>query len=125
MTTRPRTILVADDDATVREVLRLMLDLDGHRVAVARDGPEALLRLQEDRPEIVLLDLAMPGLHGLEVCRRIKHAPNPPLVMVISAMDGAEDERAARMAGADAYVRKPFSPPGLLALIDSMAPSAG
>jgi len=48
VTTRPRSILVADDDATVREVLRLMLDLDGHRVAVARDGPETLLRLQED-----------------------------------------------------------------------------
>jgi len=113
----PKRILVADDDPTVREVLRLMLDLEGHDVSVAADGHQALLLIAWTRPDLVVLDLAMPGLSGLEVCRRIKHGSNPPPVLVLSAMDGAEDERAARAAGADDYIRKPFSPPDLLATI--------
>lgn len=117
---RPRRILVADDDPTVREVLRLILDLEGHEVLVAADGPETIERLHRSQVDIVLLDLAMPGLDGLEVCRRIKRLDVPPAVVVISAMDTREDERAARSAGADAYIRKPFSPAALVTLVEHL-----
>ena len=109
-----KRILVADDDPTVRQVLRLMLELEGYEVSVARDGYETLFILPRARPHVVLLDLAMPGASGLEVCRRIKETHEPPSVIVVSAGGSPGEEAGAMSAGADAYLHKPFAPPELL-----------
>lgn len=108
-------VLVVDDDRTIREVLRAMLGYEGCVVVDAPDGESALAVADEVRPDVVLLDLSMPGMDGLDVCRRLKSRPHPPKVVMITARDTAEDELRGRDAGADAYLRKPFSP---LAVLD-------
>ena len=112
-------MLVADDDPTVRDVLRLTLDVDGCEVVTARDGAEAVDLAGEIHPDIALLDISMPHLDGLEVCRRLKAAPEPPRVVMVSACTGFEDEHAAVLAGADGYLHKPFSPLEVLSIVDA------
>ena len=112
-------VLVADGDPTVREVLRLTLDVDGCEVVTARDGAEAVDVAGEIHPDIAFLDISMSHLDGLEVCRRLKAAPEPPRVVMVSAGSGFEDEHAAVLAGADGYLHKPFSPLELLSIVNT------
>jgi CheY-like chemotaxis protein len=112
------SILVADDEPTLRRLLRATFGPD-HRVAEAADGAEALRRLLADRPDLAILDAAMPGIDGLAVCRAARAEPSLVGlgIIVLSAYANAA---AALAAGADRHLRKPFSPLALLAAIDEV-----
>jgi CheY-like chemotaxis protein len=110
-------VLVVDDDPTVREVLSTLLAFEGCQVSEAMDGDEALEAARRLRPDVVLLDVMMPGRSGLEVCRALKGDGLTPRVVMVSAKAGPEDERAGLAAGADEYLRKPFSPLELLRVV--------
>jgi DNA-binding response OmpR family regulator len=105
----PGRILIVDDDATVSEVVGRYLVRDGHQVDCVQDGYEALRRIERQPPDLIVLDLMLPGIDGLEVCRRIReHWPIP--VVMLTAL-GEETNRVVGFeTGADDYVTKPFSP---------------
>jgi DNA-binding response OmpR family regulator len=103
-----RTILVVDDEPTLRETLVEALEADGFRVVAAADGREALTRFRAERPDLVLLDLMLPELSGIEVCRIIRAESGVPIVM-LTAKDSELDKVVGLELGADDYVTKPFS----------------
>jgi DNA-binding response OmpR family regulator len=106
---QPGRIVVVDDDPTVADVVERYLMRDGHSVQSVRDGYEALRVIEERPPDLVVLDLMLPGIDGLEVCRRLRQRWPIPVVMLTAL--GAESERLAGFEiGADDYVTKPFSP---------------
>lgn len=115
--TSPVRVLVVDDDQTIRDVLRVMLAFEGCQVVDAPDGESALVMSAAVRPDIVILDVTMPGMGGIEVCRQLKSSPHPPRVVMLTARDHPEDERRGRDAGADAYLKKPFSPLEVLEMV--------
>ena len=104
-----RTILVVDDEATLRETVVDALEAEGFRVLAAADGREALTRFRADRPDLILLDLMLPELSGIEVCRIIRAESGVPIVM-LTAKDSELDKVVGLELGADDYVTKPFSP---------------
>ena len=102
-------ILIVDDEPNIREVVGLYLRRDGHDVTSASDGEEALHLFRRDAPDLVVLDLMLPKLSGLEVCRRMQTERRVPLIMLTAR--GEEEERIAGLSlGADDYLVKPFSP---------------
>ena len=103
-----RTILVVDDETTLRETLVEALELEGYRAIPAADGREALARFRADRPDLVLLDLMLPELSGVEVCRIMRAESGVPIVM-LTAKDAEVDKVVGLELGADDYVTKPFS----------------
>jgi DNA-binding response OmpR family regulator len=103
-----RTILVVDDEPTLRETLAEALDADGYRVVTAGDGREALARFRAEPPDLVLLDIMLPELSGIEVCRIIRRESDVPIVM-LTARDAELDKVVGLELGADDYVTKPFS----------------
>ena len=103
-----RTILVVDDEPTLRETLVDALEADGFRVVAAADGREALTKFRAERPDLVLLDLMLPELSGIEVCRIIRAESGVPIVM-LTAKDSELDKVVGLELGADDYVTKPFS----------------
>jgi DNA-binding response OmpR family regulator len=105
----PGRIVVVDDDPTVADVVGRYLVRDGHTVECVRDGHEALRRIAELRPDLVVLDLMLPGIDGLEVCRRLRERWPIPVVM-LTALGDETDRLAGFEIGADDYVTKPFSP---------------
>ncbi|MGA3043702.1 MAG: response regulator transcription factor, partial [Bryobacteraceae bacterium] len=109
-------ILVVDDDLQIRRVMRKMLTAQGYAVSDARTGEEALEMLRRGRHDLVLLDLAMPGMGGVEACRAIRAGWDLAIV-VLSVHDMEKDKVGALDAGADDYVTKPFSMQELLARI--------
>lgn len=113
-------VLVVDDDATIRDVLCEMLALEGMEVAAAVDGESALEAVPVTRPDVVFLDVMMPGMGGHDVCRRLKALPRPPKVIMVTAKSDVDDEWEAMSAGADAYLRKPFSPLEMLRLVEDV-----
>lgn len=110
-------VLVVEDDATVRDVLRTLLGFDGYQVDTASDGPEGLEKAEELQPDIVLLDVVLPGMDGLEVCRSLRQRVPGARVVMLTGRGTAEDELDGVSAGADAYLRKPFSS---LELLDAL-----
>src|SRR5919204_686353 len=103
-----RTILVVDDEPTLRETLVDALEADGFRVVAAADGRQALTTFRAEHPDLVLLDLMLPELSGIEVCRIIRTESTVPIVMLTAR--GAEVDRVVGLElGADDYVTKPFS----------------
>ena len=109
-------ILVVDDERAVRDSLRRALELEGYEIELAADGNEALYRLESgDEPDAVILDVLMPGVDGLEVCRRLRGAGNSLPVLMLTARTEIEDRVAGLDAGADDYVTKPFALEELLA----------
>ena len=94
-------LLVVDDDAAVREALELVLDLSGFEVATAADGREAIRRLARDSPDAVILDVLMPGLDGLEVCRRIRATGDRTPVLMLTARAEVSERVAGLEAGAE------------------------
>jgi two-component system response regulator MprA len=109
-------ILVVDDERAVRDSLRRALELEGYAVELAADGEEALERLGVNGdPDAVILDVLMPGIDGLEVCRRIRRDGNRVPVLMLTARDEVENRVAGLDAGADDYVTKPFALEELLA----------
>ena len=105
----PGRIVVVDDDPTVADVVGRYLIRDGHSVQSARDGYEALRLIEERPPDLVVLDLMLPGIDGLEVCRRLRERWPIPVVM-LTALGDESDRLAGFEIGADDYVTKPFSP---------------
>jgi two-component system response regulator MprA len=109
-------ILVVDDERAVRDSLRRALELEGYEIELAADGNEALYRLESsDEPDAVILDVLMPGVDGLEVCRRLRSAGSTLPVLMLTARTEVEDRVAGLDAGADDYVTKPFVLEELLA----------
>jgi DNA-binding response OmpR family regulator len=103
-----RTILVVDDETTLRETLVDALEAEGFRVVAAADGREALALFRSERPDLILLDLMLPELSGVEVCRIIRAESSVPIVM-LTAKDSELDKVVGLELGADDYVTKPFS----------------
>jgi two-component system response regulator ResD len=112
---KPRLVLVVDDDEMIRRLVRAVLEADEFEVAEARDGETALRLASETDPAVVVLDIMMPGLDGVEVCRRLDH--DKVKVVVLTARDDPTLEAEAKQAGADAFMTKPFSPIELLDLV--------
>lgn len=115
-------ILVVDDEPAIRETLSFILEMEGFSVAVAADGEEALAKVREVKPSVVLLDVMMPKKDGYRVCQEIKADPQTAStkVIILTAMGQAADRARALAAGADAYVSKPFDEDGLIALLRGM-----
>ncbi|MCX5193265.1 response regulator transcription factor [Streptomyces sp. NBC_00249] len=115
----PARILVVDDDPTVSEVVTGYLRRAGFAVEEAADGPAALAAAGRARPDLVVLDLMLPGIDGLEVCRRLRAAGPVPVIMLTAR--GDEDDRITGLeVGADDYVTKPFSPRELVLRVTSV-----
>jgi DNA-binding response OmpR family regulator len=109
-------VLIVDDEPNIREVVGLYLRRDGHTVVSATDGEEALEVFRESEPDLVVLDLMLPKMSGLEVCRRMRADRRVPLIMLTAR--GEEEERIVGLSlGADDYVVKPFSPRELAARV--------
>jgi DNA-binding response OmpR family regulator len=114
-----RRVLVVDDDPDIRGLLRELLDRRGFRVTEARDGQEALRTFFAERPDLVVLDIAMPRLDGWKTLERIRELSDTPVVMLTAKASELEKTRGLR-AGADDYVTKPFGRQELLARVDAL-----
>lgn len=110
------TVLVVDDDPHIRDLLRLYVTRDGHRVVFATDGAQAIAVANQHTPDLVLLDIMLPGIDGLEVCRQLRETSDVP-IMLLTARSGDSDKVVGLDLGADDYVVKPFSPRELMARI--------
>ncbi|HLB27964.1 MAG TPA: response regulator transcription factor [Dehalococcoidales bacterium] len=111
-----KRILVVDDDVKAVELVKLYLSRDGYRVMTANDGLEALRLAQESHPDLIVLDLMLPGMDGLEICRTIRRESDVPIIM-LTARTTDEDKLTGLGMGADDYVTKPFSPRELAARV--------
>ncbi|HEX2712365.1 MAG TPA: response regulator, partial [Candidatus Acidoferrales bacterium] len=110
------TILVVDDEPQIRRVMRTTLTGSGYAVTEARSGEEALESVLREHPDLILLDMNMPGMGGLEACREIRNRSDVPVIM-LTVRNTEKDKVRALDAGADDYVVKPFSMEELLARI--------
>jgi two-component system alkaline phosphatase synthesis response regulator PhoP len=111
-----KRVLVVDDDAKTVELVKLYLKRDGYRVLTAYDGLEALHLAREGHPDLIVLDLMLPGIDGLEVCRTLRAESDVPIIM-LTAKTTDQDKLAGLDLGADDYVTKPFSPRELAARV--------
>ena len=119
MTDAPTRVLVVEDDRTVAEVVTRYLEREGFAVESVGDGHEALARAEAHLPDVVVLDIMLPGLDGLEVCRRLRSRAPIPVVMLTAR--GSEEDRVLGLdLGADDYVSKPFSPRELTARVKAV-----
>jgi two-component system response regulator MprA len=107
--TRPSRLLVVDDDENVTNMLRRALSFEGYAVAIARDGEAALKQTLEFAPDLVVLDIMMPGIDGVEVARRLRAGDPHLAILMLTAKDAAADEVVGLDAGADDYLVKPFT----------------
>jgi DNA-binding response OmpR family regulator len=103
-----QTVLVVDDEEAIAEAVRARLESEGYRVVVAADGPEAIEAHREHQPDLVVLDLMLPGMDGLEVCKRLQRDRWTPVLMLTAKTEEA-DKVAGFAVGADDYLTKPFS----------------
>lgn len=117
-----RRVMVVDDDALTRDVLDAVLDLDEYDVTTVPDGGTALEHAAQEPPDVVILDIMMPGLDGFEVCRRLKGDPATAGVAVVLLTARVDDEARAEAGrcGADAFLTKPFSPLELIEQLDQL-----
>ena len=115
-------LLIADDEPAVRALVHTTLDREGLAVLEAADGVEALEVIRREAPQMVLLDVMMPGMDGLEVCRRVKADPRTRHVVVVmlTAQSQELDRQRGLAAGADDYFTKPFSPLALLRKVEQV-----
>ena len=123
---RPR-ILVIEDEPDIREILEYALEREGFDVTLAADGQSGLQQIRKRAPELLVLDLMLPGMDGLEICRRLKSEPataSIPVVMV-TAKDDESDIVLGLGLGADDYIAKPFSPKELVARVRAVLRRAG
>ena len=118
MTVKTRIVLVVDDDDMIRRLVRTVLEADEYEVVEARDGNIALQLSESEHPAVVVLDVMMPGIDGVEVCRRLDH--ENVKVIILTARDDPRLEDACREAGADAFLTKPFSSVELLDLVQEL-----
>ena len=111
-----KRVLVVDDDVKTVELVKLYLNRDGYRVITAYDGVAALRLARESHPDLIVLDLMLPGIDGLEVCRRLRDESDVPIIM-LTARTTDQDKLTGLGLGADDYVTKPFSPRELAARV--------
>ena len=114
---RSASVVVVEDDKGVRESLVMMLELQGHDVRAAETGEAGLGLVLESSPDLVILDLNLPGIDGIEVCRRLKSDPNSPPVLMLTARHELHNRVDGLDAGADDYLAKPFALDELLARV--------
>ncbi len=129
MTTAPSTVLVIEDEIQIRRFLRPALEAAGHRLVEAATGGQGILEASQNNPEVIILDLGLPDIDGLEVIRRIREWSRVPII-ILSARGQEKDKVAALDAGADDYLTKPFSVGELMARIrvasrHATSPNAG
>jgi two-component system, chemotaxis family, CheB/CheR fusion protein len=122
----PRMVLVVDDEPDSAVTLAMLLQLRGHRADVAHDGPEALKQAEALEPEVVLLDLGLPGMDGYEVCRRLRELPGgrSMFIVALTGWGQEEDRRRTREAGFDLHLVKPVDPEELLRVLSSTSTSS-
>ena len=122
-----RLVLIVDDEESMRKVLERRVRAWGFEVKSVRDGEEALRAAAQEPPALVLLDVMMPGLDGLEVCRRLKaQAPTHAIpVIFVTAKDSKQFPEQARASGVDAYLYKPYDAAALLTLIQKLIGPSG
>lgn len=114
-----KTVLIVDDEQPIRELLALYLVKEGFAVQEAADGAEALIKYQESKPDIIILDIMMPILDGIEVCRQIRKFSHIPIIMLTSRAE--DDDRIMGLElGADDYVTKPFNPREVVARVKAV-----
>ncbi len=111
-----KRVLVVDDDAKTVELVKLYLNRDGYRVITSYDGLEALRLARETRPDLIVLDLMLPGMDGLEICRTLREESDVPIIM-LTARTTDQDKLTGLGLGADDYITKPFSPRELAARV--------
>jgi len=111
-----KKVLVVDDDAKTVELVKLYLNRDGYRVITSGDGNEALRLARESFPDLIVLDLMLPGMSGLEICRTLREESDVPIIM-LTALTTDDDRLKGLDLGADDYVTKPFSPRELAARV--------
>lgn len=116
---RPIRVLVVDDEAPIREIVRGFLERDGMTVAEAADGPSAVEAVRAGQPDVVVLDIMLPGFDGLEALRRIR-AFADPYVLMLTARNEEVDRIVGLTVGADDYLTKPFSPRELVARVHAL-----
>lgn len=114
-----QTVLIVEDDPHASEIINLYLTNEGFTVLAAHDGAEGLRKARESRPALIVLDLMLPKLNGIEVCKTLRKESNVPIVM-LTAMVEEEDRLAGLNMGADDYITKPFSPKELVARIKAV-----
>ena len=111
-----QTILIVDDEPKIVRLARDYLEKNGFRVLTAEDGPTALAVARRDKPDLIVLDLMLPGMDGLDVCRAIRHDSDVPIIM-LTARAEETDQLIGLELGADDYINKPFSPRALVARV--------
>jgi CheY-like chemotaxis protein len=122
-----KKLLIADDEDGVRTLVRMTLELDSFEILEATNGPRALELAREHRPDLIFLDVQMPGLSGIDVCRQLKESPQTtdiPVVM-LTAKAQESDRQDGLGAGADDYFTKPFSPVALLSKVTEILGKRG
>src|SRR5680860_289476 len=113
------TVVVVDDERPLTALVQRYLEREGYRVHVAHDGASALTVIEQTNPDVIVLDLMLPGIDGLEVARRVRERSDPYIVMLTARTDEV-DRIVGLRVGADDYVTKPFSPNELVARIQAM-----
>jgi DNA-binding response OmpR family regulator len=115
------SVLVVDDEPTIAEVVARYLERAGYGASIAADGPSALEQAARSRPDLVVLDLMLPGIDGLEVMRRLREQDRDRIAVILLTAKGEESDRVTGLRlGADDYVVKPFSPAELVARVDAV-----
>jgi DNA-binding response OmpR family regulator len=116
-----RRVLVVDDDPRLLHIVAMYLGIEGYDVAIAADGAAGLSEIGKQRPDLIILDIMMPGIDGIETCRRIRADPATADVPVLmfSALSGDADVERARLAGANHLITKPFNLVGLGSVVKS------
>src|SRR5262245_39141744 len=112
-------ILVVDDDERIRDILKRQLTYEGYQVTLASDSREAFAQVAENPPDLVVLDWMLPGMSGLEICRRIRQTDDMPILM-LTAKGTLEDKVDGLDSGADDYLVKPFQPEEMLARVRAL-----
>ena len=117
-----KKILIVEDEATIAQLVKLYLDKDGFRTTIAKTGTECLKLIKADRPDMIILDLMLPEMDGLEICKKIRSAPETALlpVLMLTAKAEESDTIIGLELGADDYVTKPFSPKVLVTRVKAL-----
>lgn len=112
-------ILIADDEKDIRDLIKMILELSGHQVAATKNGEEAVAMVGDTMPDLILLDMRMPKLSGLEACEMIKSQPATAHIPVVflSGNESSDDLDAAQSVGANGFITKPFDPQDLIGRI--------
>jgi DNA-binding response OmpR family regulator len=119
-----QTILIVDDEPQITKVLRGYLEQSGYRVVIANDGAMALAQYKHEKPDLVLLDLSLPQMDGIEVARRLRTTSNVPIIMVTARVEET-DRLVGLELGADDYITKPFSPREVVARVRAVLRRSG